>query len=153
MRAFHLAAVILALTLVVASGCAHQKDPSTTKSQRFGADVTVQEPVAVAALAGDPSRFAGQTVRLEGTVNAVCQGMGCWAEVAAADESTFLAKSLDEGVLIPTDCAGRRIVVQGKVTSLGASEHAEHAEHAENADGHVCPRPEYVVSMEGVELR
>jgi hypothetical protein len=155
MRALIVASRIVVIAgLAAACGCAHQKDASAAKPRRFGAAITLQEPVALAALAADPARFVGQTVRIEGTVNAVCQGMGCWAEVTA-DGSTILAKSLDDGVLIPKDCAGRRIAVQGKVTALGGSEGAEHAEHAdgETAEGHVCPRPEYVVSMEAVELR
>jgi hypothetical protein len=96
-------------------------------------------------------------VRLEGTVKSVCQGKGCWAEVVAPDGSTFLAKSLDDTILLPTDCAGRRIVVQGTVTSLGpagdAEAHAEEHAHGEVAEGHVCPRPAYVVATEGIELR
>lgn len=113
-----------------------------------GAPLTVREPVSITALAEDPAGFVGQTVRLEGQVKAVCQGMGCWVEVEAADGTSFLARSLDDSVLLPKDCAGRRVVVQGVVTALPAE-----AGHEPAAEGHACPRPDYVVATQGAELR
>ena len=61
--------------------------------------------------------------------------------------ASFLARSLDEPVLLPKDCQGRRIIVQGVVTPLPKSA----AEEPVPAD-HACPRPEYVVATQGVEL-
>jgi hypothetical protein len=119
-----------------------------TPSLHVGAPVTVEQPVSIAALAASPETFVGQTVRLEGTVKEVCQGLGCWVEVQDAKGTTFMAKSLDDSVLLPKDCAGRKVVVQGVVTAL-ATEHEEPAEPA----GHVCPRPEYVVATQGAMLK
>ncbi len=61
----------------------------------------------------------------------------------------LLAKSLDESVLVPKDCAGRRVVVQGVVTALPA----EHKAEPQPTDGHACPRPEYVIATQGIELK
>jgi hypothetical protein len=114
-----------------------------------GAPVTVDRPVSLVSLAASPESFAGETVRLEGTVKAVCQGMGCWVEVQDAKGASFIARSLDESVLLPKDCVGRKIVVQGVVTALPQEAHEEPAEAA----GHVCPKPEYVVATQGAMLR
>jgi hypothetical protein len=116
-------------------------------ARKFGAKVTVKKAVDIARLAKDPARFAGRTVRLEGTVKEVCQGRGCWVEVEANGIS-FLARSLDETVLLPKDCKGRPVVVQGVVKALPASVKEEPVE-----GGHACPKPEWVVATQGVELR
>ena len=71
---------------------------------------------------------------------------------ASASGATFLAKSLDESVLLPKDCAGRKIRVQGVVTMMPAkdAEAHQHADHA--AAGHECPAPTYLISTQGAEL-
>lgn len=112
-----------------------------------GAAVTVTEPVDIARLTANPAGFAGQTVLLKGVVKEVCQGMGCWVEVAGPDGASFLARSLDESVLLPMDCRGRQIMVQGVVTMLPAKAPAE-----SKPEGHTCPRPDYVVATQGAVL-
>jgi hypothetical protein len=73
-------------------------------------------------------------------------------EVASARGGSFLAKSLDESVLLPKDCAGRKIVVQGVVTALPAPGAGAHQHTEKEAEGHTCPAPSYVVATRGVEL-
>jgi hypothetical protein len=82
----------------------------------------------------------------------VCQGKGCWAEVASAKGASFMAKSLDDAVLLPKDCAGQRIVVQGVVTELAAPGAEAHKDHDCKTEGHACPTPSYLVSTQGIEL-
>jgi hypothetical protein len=113
-----------------------------------GAPITVKKPVKIAKLAKSPEKFVGKTIRLEGTAKAVCQGKGCWVEVSDSKGVTFLAKSLDESVLLPKDCAGRAIVVQGTVTRLDAKAH----DHEHEGEGHSCPAPTYVISTLGARL-
>lgn len=131
-------------TLALASAAFAGADPS-----RFGAAVTAKKNTPVAKLAKEPQKFTGKTVRLEGTVAEVCQGRGCWVRVKDGKGLTFLAKSLDETVLLPKDCAGQLVVVQGVVTALKRAAH----EHEEGAEGHSCPTPDYVVATQGLELR
>jgi len=120
---------------------------AATEVQKFGAPVTAKKAVAIAKLARDPARFAGRKVRLEGTVKEVCQGKGCWVEVEAGGAS-FMARSLDESVLLPKDCKGRAIVVQGVVKALPRAIKEEPKE-----EGHACPKPEWVVATQGIELK
>lgn len=136
------AAALLALALAAAAFAGD--DPA-----RFGAPVTAKKKVAVAKLAGKPAKYEGKTVRMEGTVAEVCQGRGCWVRVKDDKGQTFLAKSLDDSVLLPKDCAGQFVVVQGVVTALKPKPH----DHEEGVEAHSCPAPEYVLSTQGIELR
>lgn len=135
-------AVLAALTLTVTLAFA-----GDAPAQRYGAKVTAKKPVNIGQLAQAPEKFKGKTVRLEGTVKDVCQGMGCWIEVQDPSGASFLAKSLDESVLVPKDCKGRKVVVQGVVMTLPQKAHEE-----KPAEGHACPKPTWVVSTQGVEL-
>ena len=151
--------VALALVLLTSSLPARAHDgphgTATTESEdaqagvgTYGAAITEKKPVKLAKLAKSPAKFRGKTVRLEGTVKDVCQGQGCWIEIESKDGKTFLAKSLDESVLVPKNSKGRNVVVQGVVTQMPPKPH----EHHEGEEGHSCPQPTWVVSMLGVEL-
>ena len=124
------------------------------KGTLVGSAVTVKKPVEMVALSAMPASFSGQTVRLEGTVKAVCQGMGCWVEVQDASGASFMARSLDHTILLPTDCTGKHVVVQGVVTAMPADACSEetHADHAATPD-HVCPKPDFVVATTGIVLQ
>ena len=135
--------ILLLAALSLCAASAFAGEPA-----KFGAPVTVKKSFPVAKLAAAPAKFEGKTVRIEGTVAEVCQGRGCWVRVKDDKGTLFLAKSLDETVLLPKDCAGQYVVVQGVVTALKAKPH----EH-EEGEGHECPTPEYVVATQGIELR
>jgi len=113
-----------------------------------GTEITVKKPLKISKLAKDPEKFVGKVIRIEGTAKAVCQGAGCWVEVSDAKGVTFLAKSLDESVLLPKDSAGRSIVVQGVVTRMAAKPH----DHEHEGEDHVCPVPTYLISTQGALL-
>ncbi len=119
-------------------------------AQKFGAAITVKKCTPVAKLAKDPARLAGRKIKIAGAVKEVCQGRGCWVEVEAEGVS-FIARSLDESVLLPRDCKGRMVVVQGVVKPLPPAAKAE--EPAAGEAAHACPKPEWVLATEGVELR
>ena len=125
-------------------------DAAKTENQRFGAPVVEKKSTPIAKIAKKPARFEGKTLRIEGVVTNVCQGQGCWVEVQDAKGATFMAKSLDESVLVPKDIKGQRIVVQGVVKALPAKGH-DH-DHGPGVAAHECPTPSYVLSTHGVEL-
>ena len=143
LRALFVTMALLALPALVYAA------DSAPAPQRFGTAVRVTKPLAIARLAKEPAKFRGRTIRIEGTVKDVCQGKGCWVEVADARGASFIAKSLDESVLLPKDCKGQHVVVEGVVTTLPRG--GEGAEAGEPAD-HACPKPNYVLSTRGVEL-
>ena len=79
---------------------------ANTAAQKFGAPVTVKKAVSVASVQKNPARFVGRELRIEGVVKDVCQGRGCWVEVEGGKGTSFIARSLDETVLLPKDCKG-----------------------------------------------
>jgi hypothetical protein len=160
---------VFAISLIAAGAAAGEsRDDATPQAQAaapsagplaVGAPITVKKPVKIAELVKSPDRFVGKTVLLDGTVKAVCQGRGCWVEVQDAKGAAFMAKSVDHGVLLPKDCAGRKIQVQGVVLRQAAQGH-EQCAHAEgeahaggDAAGHSCPTPTYLVSTLGAKLK
>jgi hypothetical protein len=123
------------------------------EAESFGAAVTLTDTTPIEELATKPQAFLDTNVLVEGKVTGVCKGMGCWVEVEAADGSSIIARSLDHSVTVPTDCEGRRIMVQGLFRTLPA-EPEEEASPKEEAAGepHECPQPTYVLSMDAVQL-
>ena len=147
-------ALVLALTILSLPAFAHDGPHGTVPAESadpqpgaYGTAITEKKPVKLAKLAKSPAKYKGKTVRLEGMVKDVCQGQGCWIEIQSKDGKTFLAKSLDESVLVPKNSKGQNVVVQGVVTQMPPKPHEHHGE-----EGHSCPAPTWVVSMLGVEL-
>jgi len=137
----------VAVSAPMTVGAGNDAEPGAGK---YGAPVTVKKAVSVAKVQKDPARFEGKILRLEGVVKAVCQGQGCWVEIADPKGASIIARSLDESVLLPKDCKGSRIVVQGVMTVMPPKDH-DHTAH-EAAEGHSCPAPAYVLSTQGIEL-
>jgi hypothetical protein len=131
----------------------------TNEPTIFGAGVSLTEVTPIARVLQDPASFEGQTVRVEGTVAAVCRHMGCWMSLAPteaatgspriAPESTVsvpaartLRLKVDDGVIVfPVSAKGRRAAAQGviqRVTSGDAEGNEAAGEHA-RAEG-AAPR-------------
>jgi len=144
--------IVTLATLVIS--CAGQKP-----ALRVGSPIEVKKPAPLARITADPASFVGQTVRLEGKVRSVCKWSGCWVEVVSADGAAILARSVDHDILVPTDCEGRRIVVQGVMSAApadgaaeGGHQHADGSEHHAGEEPHECPQPTYFVATSGIEL-
>lgn len=102
----------------------------------FGSGVTLAETTPLTRIIAGPAAFEGKTVRVEGTVTAVCMHMGCWMALApdsAADATSTLLIKVDDGVIVfPPGAKGRKAVAEGVVQRIGggpegreaASEHA-----------------------------
>lgn len=144
-RALCIALLSLVLAVPTFAEDTAPKGPST-----FGSPVTETKAVPIAKLTKKPRAYTGRTIRIEGTVKDVCQGQGCWLEVQDAKGATFIAKSLDESVLVPKDCKGQRVVVQGVLTARTAKGH-DHS-HEASETPHACPAPTFVLDTRGVEL-
>ena len=103
--------------------------------QNFGAGVSLKENTSIERIIAKPSEFEGKTVRVEGTISAVCTEMGCWmalAPDAAKDGSTMMIK-VDDGVIVfPVSAKGKRAAAQGVVQRVGG-DHESHSAAAEHA--------------------
>jgi uncharacterized protein DUF4920 len=127
------AAVILGAALL---GAADEKT--------LGAGVTLKEPTPIAQLTGEPNKFVGKTIRIDGIATAVCEEMGCWMAVApenATDGATVRLKVEDGVIVFPISAKGRKVSAQGVFEAVGsdaesqdaASEHARHDGKASTA--------------------
>lgn len=149
---FRMLAACLFAAVALVLGCSGSRSAPPT---RIGAPIHLDRSVAIDALADDPREFAGQRVLIEGTVSEVCQGSGCWALVAGPGGKSVYARSADETVLLPTNCQGAAIRVEGE---LIVDEAALEAELAAGTAGtwegdHYCPNPAVYVTLSSVELR
>lgn len=102
-------------------------------AQHFGEAITLTESTALAAIAQNPSRFSGQTVRTEGVVSAVCQSRGCWMQISDAEQRVHV-RMHGHSFFVPRDSTGRRARVQGTVVGGTPNGHCE--QEAAEATGH-----------------
>ena len=91
------------------------------QTQSYGAGVSLKDTTPLTQIIEKPANFEGKTVRVEGTVTAVCMHMGCWMALTpdnASDSKTMLIK-VDDGVIVfPPSAKGRRAVAQGVVERI-----------------------------------
>lgn len=111
----------LALMVVgtVASGSA-----TLTEPRKYGEGVSLETVTPLASIIEKPGDFAGRTVRVEGTVTAVCTHEGCWMTLApeGQDGGPTLRLKVDDGVIVfPVTAKGRKAAAQGVVEQAGSS--------------------------------
>ena len=131
---------LAAATLVLMMSLAALSDAAAPET--YGTGVSLTETTPIASILASPAAFEGKTVKVEGTVSAVCTHMGCWmalAPDAGNDGSTVMIK-VDDGVIVfPVSAKGRRAAAQGVVQRVGGdaegqSAAAEHAKALGKAD-------------------
>lgn len=131
--------------------CAAHEQPAAPApaagARRLGAPITVTERTPLAAIMATPARFSGQTVRLEGTVSAVCQSAGCWMQLNDTEQRVHI-KMHGHSFFIPRNASGRHAVVQGTVISGNPNGHCE--QEAAEQTGQPVARLE--IDATGVEL-
>jgi hypothetical protein len=89
------------------------------EGKKFGAAITEATDTPLTAIAADPSKFGGKTVRTKGVVTAVCKSMGCWMEIG--DEKGLAhVQMAGHSFFVPRDSNGHHAVVQGKVLTEAA---------------------------------
>lgn len=84
-------------------------------AETYGDGVTLEKATPIADLMAAPESFEGQTVRVEGEVNAVCENMGCW--MMLKDGAAEVRIKVQDGVIVfPLEAIGQPAVAQGEVT-------------------------------------
>jgi hypothetical protein len=116
-------------------------------AQSFGKPLTGVAPSTLEQVLAAPE--AGKTVRLEGTIEAVCKNKGCWLELKQGPRSvhvTFEGYSF----FVPKDSMGKACVLEGKVLVKQPS-----ADEIEHKASEGAQRAAQKVSIEatGVEIR
>jgi hypothetical protein len=96
----------------------------------------------------------GKTVLVEGVVRRACTRMGCWMELAPAEGGPGVRVTFkDYGFFVPTDSAGAKARVQGRIqVSQRSAEQAEEVK-AEGGSMSAGAQREVQLVATGVELR
>lgn len=112
------AAALVALTL----GALAQAAAET----KYGAGVSIATATPIKDLYTSPEQFVGKTLRVDGTVTAVCTEMGCWLALGAADNPDravrFQAEH-DGKITFPITLKGKKVSAEGKFVRIGANDH------------------------------
>ena len=102
------------------------------KGQTFGQGVKLAQVTPIDAILSDPTKFKGQTVRVEGMVTDVCQKRGCWFEMAGTKPGQKLRFKVTDGEMVfPVDAKGKQAVAEGVVSvkELTLEQSKEYAEY------------------------
>ncbi|GAB4378221.1 MAG: hypothetical protein Kow0075_07880 [Salibacteraceae bacterium] len=128
--------------MVSFSACSNQQGDNT--SVQDSADAQPEKPVLayygeqiddqgavpasaiVEALAGKDS----VNLKVEGTVEKVCQAKGCWMTMQAGNDQNVMIKFRDYGFFVPKDISGKTVVIEGTayVDTLSVEELKHYAE-------------------------
>ena len=115
------------------------KASETKKIQSYGAPFTIDKAMPAAALLGDPEKYVGQNIRIEGKVSDVCQKMGCWMVISEADKHMRITTK-DHKFFVAKDGAGNHCHIEGKVISRELD--AARTAHFESETSKDAPMPE-----------
>lgn len=129
-----------------AEGVAPAGDGPTT----YGDPLTDRELTPLATIAGDAQTFAGQVVKTEGEIAAVCQRMGCWMEMRAEGVAPIRVPMAGHSFFLPKDVSGRHATVEGEVAVRELSEGER--EHLES-EGALATAQALQISATGVVIR
>ena len=78
---------------------------------------------------------AGKVVRLEGTVEKVCQNKGCWLALKQGEDSVHVTFA-GYAFFVPKDCAGRPVALEGVVRVRDPR--PDEVEHLKHEGAGVC---------------
>ena len=115
-----------------------QKTIAPTKNDEWktlhrGAPFTMTQSTTMDELAKVAPNMNGKTIRVDGTVKAVCRKKGCWMTLSGqAPTSSARITFKDYGFFVPLKCAGSTASVEGilKLKTLSEGERAHLAQDA-----------------------
>ncbi|MEO5823956.1 MAG: DUF4920 domain-containing protein [Vicinamibacteraceae bacterium] len=124
---------------------------------KLGTGVTLEAATPIADVIAKPGGYAGQTIRVEGVVTAVCEHMGCWMTLAPAgatgEKPATLRLKVDDGVIVfPVSAKGRTAVAQGVIEKVAGDDH-EGAEHKTADAAAPAAAASYQLKVTGAVLR
>lgn len=165
------------LTLVIAASCGgggnhdhdhdHDHDSTSTMEEAsmapmayFGSEISEDGAINVASIQEKMGDADSVRVKVEGTVDKVCQVKGCWMTMAYNDEGESMRVSFkDYGFFVPKDIDGKTAVIDGyayiETTSVEDLRHyAEDAgQSEEDIAAIVDPKTELTFVADGVIVK
>jgi hypothetical protein len=106
------------LLLVLSAGIAAER--------KLGKAPDLQTVTKIKDLLGNPDKYLGQDVKIEGEIIKVCPYAGCWMLVKDDSSAEAIMVKVDEGVIVfPQDGVGRKVVAQGKFQKVEGMDEAQ----------------------------
>lgn len=93
-------------------------------SRLFGTAISDRATTSLADISASPATFADQVVHTSGTIERVCQAMGCWMELRAEGVEPVRVPMAGHSFFLPRDVAGRPAEIEGRVMLLALSPEA-----------------------------
>lgn len=107
----------------------------TCEAASFGAVVDKSSAVDVSVLLASPEQYLGKQITVQGTVEAVCEKMGCWMQLrVAGDEPAFRIKVKDGDMVFPLSAKGKVAYAMGSLKPLPMDLEATRDYFAEKAE-------------------
>jgi uncharacterized protein DUF4920 len=137
-RTLFLAAAVAALATAAAADA-----PRT-----FGKPLAGLKAVPLADVLAKPEN--GRTVRLEGTIERVCENKGCWLEFKQEANSVHVTFE-NYGFFVPKDSIGKPVVLEGKV--IVKDPDADRVAHVQSEGAGAAAAAKVSIEATGVEIR
>jgi len=106
--------ILAAMTLVLLGSCV------VVRSRAYGKPMPEGKTLAVTSAVHHSDVFGGKRVKVEGVVAEVCPTRGCWMVIASGDDKLRVTFD-DAEVLMPKDCVGSPVQVEGQLAADGRS--------------------------------
>jgi hypothetical protein len=114
----------------------------------FGKPLSGLTPTPLADVLKAP--VPGKTVRLEGTIGAVCKNKGCWLTLNQDEKSVHVTFE-GYSYFVPKDVMGKRVVLEGKV--LVKEPKPDEVEHLRKEGASDAAAARVSVEATGVQIR
>lgn len=128
------------------------KPPADNASGHFGAPFTLASSQPLSKAVG--GELGDAPVQVSGTVESVCQKMGCWMVVKDGDaEARIMMK--DHSFTVPKDCKGKSAIVEGTLATRTFNEkEVKHLAKDGGADPSAVSgeRKEFVLTATGISI-
>ncbi len=136
------------LILVLATAAMAQSEGT-----KYGDGVQLRSATPIETLLAHSQDYVGKTVRVDGTVTAVCDKAGCWIELGDVKSGKFLRFKAADGVIVfPLSAKGKRASAEGTFEPVGAAMAAEYEADRKEASEGAATRgavPRYQVKATG----
>lgn len=110
---------ILACCCLLSACSGSSSDKGATQTQQsantFGKAISEDGAITIDQLITqtETSKVAELPAKVAGEVTAVCQKKGCWMNLKRPDGKEMRVTFKDYGFFMPTDCAGKHVVIEG----------------------------------------
>lgn len=105
---YYLFTTLIVFAAFIVSGQEYQKETGS-----FGKNISKEGAVSAKLLPQKIGSDGTIDIKLQGTINEVCQAKGCWMTIDLGDGKQLRVKFKDYGFFVPKNSAGKTAIMQG----------------------------------------